>query len=173
METPDQMQARGAKEIADAGAMTERQMREAKVPEPSTPEELIAYIAMLTDRPHEYGTCCYAMSMAAVAAFNYVAGKLGVTGFQASCADLDILRRTRHLKMGFQLVRHENLLYPQYCTEEHFPTWRTLIEKNEQELANEARKLLTKGGRTSHPNVREHWEWLASLDKEGTPCDAT
>jgi len=76
-------------------AQTEKEMREAKEPWPYTEQQLTEYIASLVDRQHDYGTCVYAMSLAAAAAFNYVAHKLGVTGFQSSCADLDFIRRTR------------------------------------------------------------------------------
>ncbi len=53
------------------------------------------------------------MSLAAVAAFYYVSHKLGVTGFQASCADMDFLQRTRSMKSGFKILDYDDLLYPQ------------------------------------------------------------
>ena len=40
----------------------------------------------------------------AVAAFNFVVRQLGVSGFQSSCADLDFIRRTRHLDGPFMLI---------------------------------------------------------------------
>src|SRR5574343_1229666 len=101
--------------------MNEQEMRESEVPTFDTIEELSKYVAELVSQDHDYGTCCYAMSMSAVAAFNFVAHKLGVTGFQASCADLDILRRTRYLKGPFAIQNYSNLLYPQYADAEHFP----------------------------------------------------
>lgn len=64
-------------------ATDEKGMREAKVPWPHTKEQLTEYVESLVNRTHDYGTCVYAMSMAAEAAFNYVAHHLGVTGFQA------------------------------------------------------------------------------------------
>lgn len=91
---------------------TESEMRESKSIWPKTEKELIRYIRELLDREHDYGTCVYAMSLAAVASFHYIASKLGVTGFQASCADLDILRRTRHIER-FKILNYEDLLYPQ------------------------------------------------------------
>ena len=77
--------------------MTEQEMRDTEVPRANTIGELSDYIESLVQQEHDYGTCVYAMSMAATAAFNYVARRLGVTGFQASCADMDVLRRTRRI----------------------------------------------------------------------------
>lgn len=94
--------------------MTEQEMRDLKVPTFNTVAELTEYISDLRDKQHDYGTAVYAMSMAAVATFNYMASFLGVTGFQASCADLDILRRTRSLKAPFMIVNLDKALYPQY-----------------------------------------------------------
>lgn len=158
IETPDAMQAKWAAEIAAAGAMTEQQMREAKVPTPGDVDELVAYIRGLVERPHDYGTCCYAMSMAATAAFNYVARQLGVTGYQASCADMDILSRTRGWKWG-RLLNYENLLYPQYCTDEHFPPAGVLLEEHKAELAKRAAALLEKNPTAA---VADHWRGLVA-----------
>lgn len=143
--------------------MTEKQMYEAEVPWFSTIGELIDYIAELVEQEHDYGTCIYAMSMAAVAAFYYVSKRLGVTGLQASCADMDILRRTRGLKHGFRIIDYGNLLYPQYCSEEHFPSWETLIHQNAKVLKEEAEKILNQKGHILHPDVREHLEKLANM----------
>jgi hypothetical protein len=137
----------------------EKQMRETKVPTPKTPEELTAYITSLVEGDHDYGTCVYAMSMAANAAFNYVASNLGVTGFQASCADMDILRRTRSMEV-FSINNMESLLYPQYCNEEHFPTYRQLIAKHKDWLKAKAVKLLEER-QNAASEVIEHWEMLA------------
>jgi hypothetical protein len=66
---------------------TEAEMRDSEAPTHGTVEELAAYVRVLVERPHDYGTCVYAMSLAATAAFNFVAHKLGVTMFQASWGD--------------------------------------------------------------------------------------
>lgn len=147
--------------IADAKVPTETEMRDAKVPSHESIDELTAYIKSLTDRPHDYGTCCHAMSMAATAAFNYVASKLGVTGFQASCADMDILRRTRGWSWG-KILNYEDLLYPQYCDESHFPTIESLLQDNRVKLAEMAAQKLHETGDIAHPNVLAHWRKLAA-----------
>lgn len=149
--------------IADAplSEMNEQQLRDYKVPWPETMEELSAIITQLTDRQHDYGTCVYAMSIAATAAFYHVAKKLGVTGFQASCADMDILTRTRHMER-FRISDYANLLYPQYCDAEHFPGWRDLLGSPELRpwLRERAQKLLAER-ENAHPNVVAHWEMLS------------
>lgn len=151
--------------IAEARVPTEMEMRDAEVPWPKSEEDLTAYIRSLVDRPHDYGTCVYAMSMAAVAALYYVSGKLGVTGFQASCADMDILRRTRHLKHGFRVVDYGEALYPQYW-EDHAK--RAVFQeamrddKTRERFAEEARSLLA-GSEHAAPRVREHWQNLARI----------
>ena len=139
-------------------AKTEQEMREADAPAPDTLAELSEYIESLTERDHEYGTCVYAMSLAAVAAFNHVARKLGVTGFQASCADMDILRRTRHMD--------GNMLYPQYSI--HAKVGEAMNEWLPW-AAVEARKLLDKNdGASVSPRVWQHWEQLAALHTDTT-----
>ena len=143
--------------------MNEKEMREATVPTPHNAKELQKYIDDLVSQDHDYGTCVYAMSMAATAAFNYVASKLGVTGFQASCADLDILRRIRHLDGPFVVLTGENTLYPQYDLrkdlEECLAKWKPWA-------AEEAEKRLAQY-KSAHPNVVAHWKMLAA-NKETT-----
>lgn len=139
--------------------MNEQEMREAEVPQLKNPGELLAYIDGLVSQEHDYGTCVYAMSMAAVAAFNYVAGRLGVTGFQASCADLDVLRRTRRIKGPFMFVDAAKMLYPQYDIERDV---REAIEKWMGWASVEAEKLLAGDTAHTHPNVVAHWQRLAN-----------
>ncbi len=151
--------------------MGELELRDQPVPWPETMEALAGYIEDLVKRDHDYGTCVYAMSMAATAAFYYVSKQLGVTGFQASCADMDILRRTRGLTMGFRILNYENLLYPQYCDEEHFPSWQTLVKTQAVELKRRALEKIEEASQSSfapHPDVLAHWQILADLPAEGT-----
>lgn len=143
-------------------SMDERELREYGVPWPHDIEELTKIIEAMAEREHEYGTCVYAMSISAVAAFNYISHKLGVTGFQASCADKDILARTRNLQWG-RLLNYEDLLYPQKCNKEHFPNAETLFEENSEELAKRAKKLIKEvidNDRDVHPDVLDHWLML-------------
>ena len=157
MKTAEQMNAEWAEAIRAAGAPTEAQMREMKAPTFDTAQEVADYIRALTDRPHDYGTCVYAMSLAAVAAFNHVARKLGVTGFQASCADLDVLRQTRDFRWG-RLLNFDDLLYPQY--RDKFPDYERLLDENRDRLAELAAAKL-EDTPDAHPNVVAHWRYLA------------
>jgi hypothetical protein len=141
---------------------TEAQMRESAVPWPKTLKQLNEYIESLTKRNHDYGTCVYSVSMASVATFNYMAGVLGITGFQSGCADFDILRRTRHLKGPFMLIKGEDALYPQYDiparVEKALDEWKPWLKE-------EAVKKLAESG-IAHPDVVAHWEKLASAEVE-------
>lgn len=139
---------------------SEKQMRETEAAHPKNQKELIKEIARVVEMEHDYGTCVYAMSLASVATFNYVAHRLGVTGFQASCADLDILRRTRMMNGSFILLKAEDLLYPQYDLhkrlDEAIAGWRPWLKK-------EAKKLLAKNRKKGScaPSVRFHLQRLA------------
>jgi len=138
-------------------AKTEKEMREVEEPWPKSKEELYEYIDSLVYREHDYGTCCYAMSLAAVATFNYVAGALGVTGFQASCADLDILRRTRSMNGPFIILKAEDMVYPQYDLPERL---QEFMRDSASWVKKEAEKKLAEGSEFVHPNVLSHWKEL-------------
>ena len=143
-------------------AKTEQEMLQAKVPTPQSQEELSTYINSLIDRTHDYGTCVYAMSMAAVATFNFVASRLGVTGFQASCADLDIIRRTRSMNCPFILLKAEDMLYPQYDLHqklgEAMQGWKGWVSEHAQQKLTELDY--------AHPDVVAHWVKLAEQSQE-------
>jgi hypothetical protein len=144
--------------------MTEQQMRESTAPWPDTPEELTAYINSLVDRQHDYGTCVYAMSLAATATFNYVAKKLGVTGFQASCADLDIVRRSRMIDGPFMILKIEDALYPQYDL--HGKLDELLCGADTRKwLREKAAEKLAESGGNAHPSVIAHWQRLAEIEQ--------
>lgn len=137
-------------------------LRDSKAPWPKTIEELIEYINSLANQEHTYGTCVYGVSLAATAAFNYMSGKLGITGFQASAADLDVIRRTRHINGSFILFKAEDLLYPQYDLSARMRDW---IENQSVWLAECAKlKLAECEGKEHQPNpaVKAHWEKLAA-----------
>ncbi len=142
---------------ADQSVTAENRMRDEKVPTLGSVEELAEYVRGLVDRPHDYGTSVYAMSMAAVAAFNFVAGRLGVTGLQASCADMDILARTRGWRWG-RLLDYEKLLYPQFRGD--FSSWDDLLDEHSGELAKRAAVLLAEKGDYAAQSVQDHWRHL-------------
>jgi hypothetical protein len=162
-------QEREAREHAEAvaahmteAAQTEAEMREAKVPTPLTKEQLTEYIESLVNRSHDYGTCVYAMSMAATAAFNYMAHQIGSSGFQASCADLDIVRRTRGINGPFMLVDGENALYPQYDLHARLSE---AMEEWKPWLKEQAEKRLAETPENINSAVTEHWKKLAGVGR--------
>ncbi len=150
-------------------AATEAAMRDATAPWPQTKAQLIEYIDSLVDREHDYGTCVYAMSLAAVATFHYVAHTLGTTGFQSSCADLDIIRRTRLLKGPFMLIKAEDGLYPQYDLreklEEALESWKPWFKEEA------TKKLADVDPANAASRVSKHWKKLASLELPEKPLD--
>lgn len=139
--------------------LTEQEMQKEIVPTPQSLAELNRYISAMVDRDHDYGTEVYAMSMVAAAAFQYVASKLGVSGFQASGAGLDFLRRVRGMECGFRIIDYKNLLFPQYLTPEHFPTMQDLLRDNCKELGMIAQQKIKENPK-AHPSVMRHWENL-------------
>lgn len=156
--------------------MTEQEMRDSEAPTPTTEQELQEYIRSLMGQEHDYGTCVYAMSLAATATFNYMASQLGVTGFQASCADLDIIRRTRLFDGPFMLINGEDILYPQYDLHQQL---QEALNKWKGWAAEQAQKKIEEHGgqietkrfqgddgewheyKNPHPEVWAHWQKLA------------
>lgn len=163
-EASDWMKRQEAQEKAEmqaAGVPDEKALRESEAPAPKTPKELADYVYSLTNRPHSYGTCVYAMSLAATAAFNHVAHALGVTGFQAGCADMDVIRRTRGFKGPFAIIDANHMLYPQYAMRGDF---EKTLEKWKPWAREEAKKLIAEHKDSEfqpHPNVLAHWHRLA------------
>lgn len=134
----------------------EEQLREMKSRRPQTVEDLMSVFASLTTRPHDYGTSAYAMSIFAEAAFNLMAHQMGASGFQASCADLDFIRRTRLIDSPFAIITADDMLYPQYNVTEKvakmLDDWRP--------WAKEQATTLLQDKTVAHPNVIAHWKSL-------------
>lgn len=145
--------------IEDVRKYSEEQLKDLMVGFPRSTEELLSIMSVLIDREHDYGSAVYAISLSTLAAFNYASGKLGITGFQASCTDLDFLRRNRRLDNGFCIINYNDLLYPQY--RHKFKTYEQLLEDNKQRLGEAAIERL-KETPNAHPEVISHWKMLAS-----------
>jgi hypothetical protein len=141
----------------------EAAMRDADVPRFETHQELQAWIeSLLANNNDDYGKAVYCISLATFATFNFVASKVGATGFQASCADMDVLRRSRQLEHGFQIVDYGKALYPQYLESDSVLV--LLFDKIAPSLKAAAAKLIAE--RTRHvtsPAVLAHWERITSL----------
>ena len=136
----------------------EREMREEKVPWFNNLSDLTKYIESLVKIKHDYGTGVYAMSMAATATFYYMSNKIGCTGFQSSCADLDIIRRTRSMDCPFMIIKAEDMLYPQSDIHEKLNealnNWKSWAKE-------EAKKKIENTKHEVHPAVMAHWKKLA------------
>lgn len=148
------------------GSMTELELQAYKVPWPRSEGELLDIVNVLSNRKQDYGTCVYSMSIAAVAAFNYISHVVGATGFQAECADIDVIRRTRGIKGPFAIINAENMVYPQYDipekVREYLKKWRPwAVEEAKKNLAEEDPRY------PAHPDVVAHWKKL----KEATDHD--
>lgn len=141
----------------------EFEMRDTEVPFLDSLEEVTEYIKNLVNMPHDYGTGVYAMSMAAQAAFNHVASKLGVTGWQTSYADLDFIRRTRHIDGPFIIIKVEDAVYPQYDLRERLDKFLNEddVRKWLSEMAQKNLDQIDLMGEV-HPAVLEHWKMLAA-----------
>ena len=142
--------------MEDIKTMNEQELRNAKVPRINTIKELTNYIGKLVNREHDYGTCCYAASMSAVAALNYVFSKLGMTGFQSSLADMDVIRRNRRWDNGFYVVNWKNVLYPQYWTGEYFPQPIDILKKEPKHFNELVVKKLSSTDSACN-SVKSHW----------------
>jgi hypothetical protein len=139
--------------------MDEKQLREYKVGFPNSMEEVEDLVNALIEREHEYGTCVYAASIAGTAMMNYVASRLGMSGFQFSCADMDVIRRTRHMER-FMIVDLKNHLYPQYDLPARV---QEAIDDGKDYYREEARKLLDEADDDYlNEDVKAHWEKLAN-----------
>jgi len=160
----------GAEPLNLVKMTSEKEMRESVVPWPRTSEQLIKYLNFLAEHNNDYGMAVYCMSMGALAAFYYMSHIVGATGFQASCADMDFLKRSRRMKDGFRILDYEKLLYPQHINSEEFPSADDLLK--DQDLVNRLGKIAKQrldelsGPDAAHPNVIAHWEKLASMVKE-------
>jgi hypothetical protein len=138
----------------------EAEMREAPAAWPQTQQELNNVIEGLVNGKHTYGTAAYAMSLAAMAAFNYVASTLGASGFQAGAASLDIIQRQRGFKGPFAIVKAADLLWPQLEPVEELT--ETMKEWQDW-LKVEAMRLLNEESEGTHPDVIAHWKKLAGV----------
>jgi hypothetical protein len=140
-------------------------VRDMRVKWPKSKEELDAFLDELTSEQHDYNTSALAMAEAALAAFNYIGSTLGCTGFQASCADLAFISKTRHMDGPFALLDGSQLLYPQYDLAARVAEY---LKEWPPQLAEKARELIAKddlhAGLKAHPDVRARWEELAGLE---------
>jgi len=141
--------------------MNEQQMRDFRVPFFHTEEELLTFIRSMCDHGDDYGTAVYAMSLAAVATFNYMSHVVGASGAQAGFASLDAVRRMRGTEGPFMIVELNDMLYPQCNPIMRVCDWVGEKESTEW-LAKKARERLVDSG-YAIPEIIAHWKRLARM----------
>ena len=138
--------------------LTEKQLRELSEFTPASIGELIVYIEKLVDQEYEgedgYGAVVYVMSLVALAAKNYAANKLGVSGFQAGMADLIFLKKAKNLDGPFFIVDARDMLYPQYDIATKVAQ---LMQEWKPWAAERALELLKDSSKHASEDVLAHW----------------
>lgn len=138
----------------------EKELQAEVAPWPETMAELTEYIQSLEALPADYGMAVYVASLSAAATLNYLGKTKGMTGFQMSCVDLDILRRMRGLDCPFMIIKAHDMLYPQYDIAEQVAEalnkWRPWAIKQATVLLMDARDGV-------HPAVLARWKEFANL----------
>lgn len=144
-------------------------MSNSENPYPHSMNELSTYITSRLQEPNTYESVPETLADIALAAFNYACGELGVTGYQASIAELVFLGKSRRIKGPFALVRAEDDLYPQNSILDQVEQLR---DEWSPWLKDEAAKLVyetaTKPQYPPHPQVYQHWVNLANADQEAS-----
>jgi hypothetical protein len=150
-------------------------------------EELAAFLEEISNQNLDYGTAGSAMAYAGVCAFNTMARKVGATGFQASIASLMAYGSIQRIEGPYGVVKAEEMLFPQNQTptesaqemENEWLEWaseeaqKKIDEHNQSGWTEEVQKYdpeteepiegETETRERVHPNVKAHWEKLASL----------
>jgi hypothetical protein len=125
-----------------------------------TTEQLTAFMNhVMNGYTHDYGTVCKAVAACALAAA-WCADRTpggGITGFQAGAVFWEFARQWLHIEGAARLIKYKDMLYPQNA--DRFS--RTLDKRTAEWLRDEAKKKLADGA-GAHPNVKAHWEALAS-----------
>lgn len=116
--------------------------------------EKINWVNRASSGDEGYNRCVTAIADVLEVVFREMAERLGITGYQASCVDLEFTRRNRRLEY-FAVQDYGNLLYPQYAR--HFLTIDPHVWEWLQEKAKDFLQADTLGGQGAHPAVRQHW----------------
>lgn len=99
-----------------------------------------------------------------IAAFNYAASKMGLSGFQAGYSEMLFLMKQKNLENGFSVIDFNDLLYPQNLYKFNI-TPDKLIRENLESLKTSARKLLQENNYASE-EVRNHWQSILDIPDE-------
>lgn len=129
-----------------------------------TIKELTAYIKNVEKNcNYEYGVAPRAIAQAVLATAEYLADKMGITGFQAGFVMWDFLYgwTFTNNKCGLKVVNYDNMLYPQYDNgfEKTIPdyVWENLQAEAKKKLEANAKEEMN-GDWGACPSVLEHWQ---------------
>ena len=142
--------------------MTGNEFLEMEMPWPDNAQELTSYIEKVKEKYNtSYNDAVYGPALAAIAAFNYTASQMGLSGFQASYSEMLFLEKLRNIKHGFKILNFDNLLYPQYLKDFNLSA-ETLIRKNLDELKKAAKEELNRSPYAAQ-EVRDHWIYITEI----------
>lgn len=142
--------------------MTDEEFSKMEMPWPDNVQELTSYIEEAKEKYNtSYGDAVYGPALAAIAAFNYVACQMGLSGFQAGYSEMLFLKKLRYIKHGLKILNFDNLLYPQYLNDFNLSA-ETLIRKNLDELKKAAKEELEKSPNAAQ-EVRDHWIYITEI----------
>lgn len=132
---------------------------------PKTLEEFVDLVKNIENSHQSYNTITDALADTTAAYFNYFASKHGMTGYQASYAGLEFLKKTRGMEMPFMIVDSSKMLYPQY---DLVSDVEEFLEESKTELAKVAKKNLEEldGNSLVSLKVVDRWKELASMQGE-------
>lgn len=139
---------------------------------PENAAQLADLIESLTVFDHDGGAGGYeqsadAMWKAALASFDYVARRVGATGFQASWSALRFYGEAMNVQGPFIVLKVEDALYPQYDLPKRLDDYLAeqvpwLAEQASAKLAE--LEAAPERERFVSPRVLEHWRKLASTE---------
>lgn len=127
---------------------------------PETLEDFIKMVEAVEGSHHTYETIADSLTDLTVAFFNYFASKHGMTGWQASWAQLQFIKKTRNMEAPFMIVDSSKLLYPQY---DILVDVERFLEESKPELAKIAQERLDelKDDDLISLNVLERWKEIS------------
>ena len=112
---------------------------------------------IMTGYEHDYGTYVHAVAVCTKAFIRLYGG--GMTGFQANFLMWQLIRNTFNHddKFGIQLIKYQDVLYPQLL--DSFVV--EFDKETHEKVIAEAKKLLEEH-KDATKEVKAHWELLAS-----------
>ncbi len=122
-----------------------------------TIENLSEYLTQLLDREHNYNTIAEAIVAGLRASLKAMDRhpNAGITGFQHGWIVRHFLHKELSIKGPAQLLKYEDMLYPQH--QRYFE--KTITREAWEFLQTEATKRLKEvEGNMAHPNVMAHWQ---------------